>query len=407
MDPLQNSASTPVAHAFRRSLTLETSSSEHQSPRDIGHYALDCGPIETRAVSSPRLEFEEFISGISQALTNALHNQFSATIGACLKQIVEWFDTDRASLLEVDESTGAMVIRHQWLRSGFSCTKVLGVGTSSSSLERIRKGQMLFLTRLDGIPEEGADEIAPLASAGMKSAALIPLSVSNKLCGALSIASFRKHESWDERGVMRLRNVANILAGTLARRRAEERLHSVQAQIAEIMEPDRVEHGREREEIELSHEHTTVIGQSYEIRRVLRKAEQVAPTNSAVLILGETGTGKELIARTIHDLSQRNDRQMICVNCAAIPATLIESELFGREKGAYTGSLSREIGRFELADRSTIFLDEIGEMPLEVQAKLLRVLQDGEFERLGSSKTIHVNARVIAGYQPGPSSRRA
>ena len=122
----------------------------------------------------------------------------------------------------------------------------------------------------------------------------------------------------------------------------------------------------------------------------------MAPTDSAVLIFGETGTGKELIARTIHDLSKRRARPMVKVNCAAMPATLIESELFGREKGAYTGALSREIGRFELADRSTIFLDEIGEMPVELQAKLLRVLQDGEFERLGSSRTLRVDVRVIA-----------
>ena len=115
-----------------------------------------------------------------------------------------------------------------------------------------------------------------------------------------------------------------------------------------------------------------------------------------VLILGETGTGKELIARTIHELSQRNNRALVKTNCAALPATLIESELFGREKGAYTGALAREIGRFELADRATIFLDEIGELPPETQSKLLRILQEGEFERLGSSKTIKVNVRVIA-----------
>jgi len=115
-----------------------------------------------------------------------------------------------------------------------------------------------------------------------------------------------------------------------------------------------------------------------------------------VLILGETGTGKELLARNIHELSRRRARPMVKVNCAALPGSLIESELFGREKGAYTGALTREIGRFELANESTIFLDEIGELPLELQAKLLRVLQEGEFERLGSPRTIRVNVRVIA-----------
>jgi transcriptional regulator with GAF, ATPase, and Fis domain len=151
-----------------------------------------------------------------------------------------------------------------------------------------------------------------------------------------------------------------------------------------------------REEIRLEHDHTTIIGNSAAIRGVLRKAEQVAATDSNVLVLGETGTGKELIAQTIHELSGRSGHPMVKTNCAALPATLIESELFGREKGAYTGALAKEIGRFELADDSTIFLDEIGELPPEVQSKLLRVLQEGQFERLGSSKTIQVNVRVIA-----------
>lgn len=151
-----------------------------------------------------------------------------------------------------------------------------------------------------------------------------------------------------------------------------------------------------KQEVGLRGNHLEVIGQSEAILRVLINAELVAATDSAVLLLGETGTGKELIARAIHRNSRRADRPMVNVNCAALPATLVENELFGRERGAYTGALTREVGRFELADRSTIFLDEIGELPLELQAKLLRVLQEGEFERLGSSKTLHVDVRVIA-----------
>ena len=124
--------------------------------------------------------------------------------------------------------------------------------------------------------------------------------------------------------------------------------------------------------------------------------EQVAETDATVLILGETGTGKELFARAVHDLSPRKDRPLVKINCAALPPTLIESELFGHEKGSFTGALSRKIGRFELADEGTIFLDEIGDLPLELQAKLLRILQEGEFERLGNTSTIKVNVRVIA-----------
>ena len=150
-----------------------------------------------------------------------------------------------------------------------------------------------------------------------------------------------------------------------------------------------------RKEFELKHEHAEIIGNSKAIKEALRLAEQVAGTESTVLILGETGTGKELLARAVHRLSSRSDRTMIKVNCAALPPTLIEGELFGREKGAYTGAMTREAGRFELADGSTLFLDEVSELPLELQSKLLRVLQDGEFERLGSAKTLSVDVRIV------------
>ena len=132
------------------------------------------------------------------------------------------------------------------------------------------------------------------------------------------------------------------------------------------------------------------------MKKILAQAEQVAVTDSTVLILGETGTGKELLARAIHNVSGRKDRPMITVNCASLPPALIESELFGRERGAYTGALTKMLGRFEIADGSTLFLDEIGELPLELQSKLLRVLEEGKFERLGSTKTVHVNVRIIA-----------
>jgi formate hydrogenlyase transcriptional activator len=151
-----------------------------------------------------------------------------------------------------------------------------------------------------------------------------------------------------------------------------------------------------REEIDIRYRHEEIVGESRAIRNTLSKIEKVAGEESCVLILGETGTGKELVARAIHNMSSRGGRTMVKVNCAALPATLIESELFGREKGAFTGAMTKQIGRFEAADQSTIFLDEIGDMPLETQTRLLRVLQDGTFERLGSFQSIKVNVRVVA-----------
>src|SRR5215469_13882600 len=139
-----------------------------------------------------------------------------------------------------------------------------------------------------------------------------------------------------------------------------------------------------------------IVGRSAALRRVLREGEVVAPTDSGVLIEGGTGTGKELIAQAVHNRSARRDRALVKVNCAAIPTGLLESELFGHEKGAFTGAIMRKPGRFELADKGTLLLDEVGDIPLELQAKLLRVLQEHEFERLGSTRTQQVDVRVIA-----------
>jgi len=151
-----------------------------------------------------------------------------------------------------------------------------------------------------------------------------------------------------------------------------------------------------QEEIKYTHNFEEIISKSKSFHRVLQQVEQVASTDSTVLILGESGTGKELMARAIHNISNRSKKALVKVNCATLPANLIESELFGHERGAFTGAMERKIGRFELADGGSIFLDEIGELPVDLQSKLLRVLQEGEFERLGNPRTMKVNVRVIA-----------
>jgi formate hydrogenlyase transcriptional activator len=150
------------------------------------------------------------------------------------------------------------------------------------------------------------------------------------------------------------------------------------------------------EEARTEHNFGDIIGQSAALREVLKQVEAVAPTDSTVLVLGETGTGKELVARALHELSPRQGRTFVKLNCAAIPTGLLESELFGHEKGAFTGAISQKVGRFELAHQGTLFLDEVGEVPLELQPKLLRVLQEQEFERLGGTKTIRVDVRLVA-----------
>ena len=181
-----------------------------------------------------------------------------------------------------------------------------------------------------------------------------------------------------------------------ARREMEDRLREQLKEIERLKIQLEQENIYLRDEIMLQQRHEEIVGRSAAMKKILAQAEQVARTDSTVLILGETGTGKELLARTIHNLSNRKERPLITINCAALPPALIETELFGRERGAYTGAMTRMAGRFEVADRSTLFLDEIGELSLDLQVKLLRVLEEGRFERLGSTKSLQVNVRIIA-----------
>jgi PAS domain S-box-containing protein len=192
-----------------------------------------------------------------------------------------------------------------------------------------------------------------------------------------------------------LRAIGSLMDIT-ERRQSEEKLRSALEEVSHLKNQLEEENVYLQEEIKLQYNFEEIVGQSDALKYVLFKIEQVAPTDSTVLITGETGTGKELVARAIHSASRRKDRPLVKVNCAALSASLIESELFGHEKGSFTGASARTIGRFELANGATIFLDEIGELPLELQVKLLRVIQEGEFERLGSSKTIKADVRIIA-----------
>ncbi|MFT5367057.1 MAG: PAS domain S-box-containing protein [Candidatus Latescibacterota bacterium] len=180
------------------------------------------------------------------------------------------------------------------------------------------------------------------------------------------------------------------------RKQAEKALRDALDEVEELKDQLQAENVYLQEEIRLEHNFDNIISTSASFKKVLRNVEQVASTPSTVLILGETGTGKELIARALHTLSPRKERPLVKINCAALPASLIESELFGHERGAFSGAVARKQGRFELADRGTIFLDEIGDLPLDLQAKLLRALQEGEFERLGGTQTLKVDVRVIA-----------
>jgi len=223
---------------------------------------------------------------------------------------------------------------------------------------------------------------------GLKSFCFLPLISRNRAIGVLVLGRLRD-DAFSQADIEFLSQVANQIALAVENALAYREIRELKEQLSK-------EKLYLEDEIRTEMNFAQIIGSSASLRRALKRVETVAPTDSTVLIYGETGTGKELIARSIHDLSPRRSKPFVKLNCAAIPTGLLESELFGHEKGAFTGAIAQRIGRFEVADGGTIFLDEIGEVPLELQTKLLRVLQEREFERLGSSRTIRTDARLIA-----------
>jgi formate hydrogenlyase transcriptional activator len=223
---------------------------------------------------------------------------------------------------------------------------------------------------------------------GVQSCCWLPLTTARQRLGALVFVS-RQPSAYDETSLPFLRQVANQVAVAVENALTFEEIETLNDKLAK-------EKAYLEDEVRTEHEFGDIVGESISLREVLKRAETVAPTDSTVLVCGETGTGKELIGRAVHELSGRRERTFVKLNCAAIPSGLLESELFGHEKGAFTGAISQKIGRFELAHEGTLFLDEVGDIPPELQPKLLRVLQEQEFERLGSTHTIRVNVRLVA-----------
>ena len=251
-------------------------------------------------------------------------------------------------------------------------------------------GEIVFADRIDerheiqydGIPPHG-HYCVPIISRG------------RNVLGVVNVYVREGHRR-DQEEEDFLAAIANTLANIIEHKQDEQALQQREKELEQLKNRLQAENVYLQKEIKLNHNFEQIIGRSRVFREVLHRVEQVAPTDTTVLILGETGTGKEMIARAIHSISRRRERTFVKVNCAALPPTLIESELFGHEKGAFTGALSRSMGRFELADGGTIFLDEIGDLPPELQAKLLHILHDSEFQRVGGHKEIKVDVRLIA-----------
>lgn len=269
-----------------------------------------------------------------------------------------------------------------FLEEGTTCT-LCGCPATTAITQR----EPVVLSRQD-LDQSESTVSQRLVAEGVKSACCVPLLLRDRTLGALNVGSLQEG-AFTQADAEMLSEVAKQIALAVANSLAYQEIAALKDKLAK-------EKLYLEEEIQTGYNFEEIVGDSQALKRVLNQVRTVATTDSTVLILGETGSGKELVARALHNLSDRRERTFVKLNCAAIPTGLLESELFGHEKGAFTGAIATKIGRFELADRGTLFLDEVGEIPLELQVKLLRVLQEQEFERLGSTRTIRVNVRVIS-----------
>jgi transcriptional regulator with GAF, ATPase, and Fis domain len=346
-----------------------------------------------------RLSFEMVLAEISARFVNLPVERIDSEIEGVQRLLCEHLGLDISALWQWSvETPRHLRLTHQYRPPGspplperFDAEEFFPWG-----LEQVKAGRW-FTVCTEHAPPEAARDQETWRQLGIKSSLCFPLSAGGgPLLGALSFDDMKEERTWYQPLVRSLRLVAETFANALARKHADEALKKSYEEIKQLKDRLELESAYLQSELKSVGSYGEIVGQGERIREVLARVEQVARTDSVVLITGETGTGKELIARAIHGSSRRKGHPMVTVNCASLPSGLVESELFGREKGAYTGALTKQVGRFEVAHGSTLFLDEIAEVPLELQAKLLRVLEDGKFERLGSPKTIRADVRLIA-----------
>ncbi len=326
--------------------------------------------LEVNNVLVSHLDVRELFEAIAACLRRVMHHEYTS---------LALYDpaTKRMRVQFLDFPEGRVVIREEMS---------IAVESSPSGCS-FRSRQPLLASRAD--LEKYDSEIARLLLAeGVRSVCCVPLVTRNRVLGALNVASLRD-AAFTQADADLLSQVSAQIAIAVENALAFKEIAELKNKLAE-------EKLYLEDEIRTEFNFEEIVGDSAVLKLILRQVETVAPTDSTVLIQGETGTGKELVARAIHNLSNRRERTFVKVNCAAIPTGLLESELFGHERGAFTGAIARKIGRFELAHGGTLFLDEVGDIPLELQPKLLRVLQEQEFERLGSTRTIRVDVRVVA-----------
>lgn len=407
---LEQEGSTPTDSEFR----LRTKQGDYRWFRargqarldDTGRLILIAGVIQditdrkqVEKTLEDRLRFEKLLADLSATFVNLPCEQIAGAIDGSLKMLVQSLGIDRSTLTEFPEDKRHVLVTHSYTVADHQPFPVGAIIDDQFPwyLSQLRLGRTIFLRRLpDDLPPEAIKEKQHCIAQGMKSNLAIPLRARGTVLGAITFAFLTRPCEWGQEIVSRLQMIGEVFANALLHKRSDEAIQAALAENEKLRDRLELENVYLREQVVLKHQHGRIICHSEALKKVLSKAERVAGTDTPILLLGETGTGKELVAQTIHELSARKERPLVIINCASLPAMLIEGELFGREAGAYTGAVSKQVGRFDIANGSTLFLDEIGELPCELQAKLLRVLEDGRFQRLGSPETITVDVRLIA-----------
>ncbi len=349
------------------------------------------------AATDAHLGFQRLVADIALRFAGGEGTALDELIRKSLRQIGETLRMDRAVLWRKNAGDTIAVATHYWAtHDDPTPPQALSLASIPHVGAQLETGMCACFSRLDDIPDPIDRDTFEARGAG--AAALVPLATVGEpdVLQFLAFDSTTVEQEWGPAIMERLRLVAGIVSQALARRTSEVSLSVAVSEIHRLRDRLAEEPSDLRRESRASKSHRMIVGESPQVKRALAQVEQVSATPATVLLRGETGTGKEVFAQAIHDLSPRHQRSMVTVSCSAIPTALIESELFGRERGAYTGALSRQIGRFEAANGSTLFLDEIGELPMEMQVKLLRVLQERTIERLGSTQPIKVDVRIIA-----------
>jgi transcriptional regulator with GAF, ATPase, and Fis domain len=338
------------------------------------------------------------MAALAASLIRVPVDAIDAQIVGVLGAVGEMLGADRASVVQHAPAERLLVRTHRWVRAGTPGPPPSDPDDAFPWLfaRVLEAREIVALTRLDELPPEAARDRAMLERNRVVSGALAPLVIEDRVVGLILLATVTREQRWSPDLVARLRLVGEVIASAVARRDAELALRAALAENERLRDRLNAENIHLHAQLAEAHDLGEIVGQSPPLRAALDRVRQVADTTAPVLLLGETGTGKELLARALHSQSRRCERSFVAVNCAALPAALIESELFGHERGAFTGASQAKAGRFELANQGTLLLDEIGDLELALQTKLLRVLEDGEIHRLGSTLARKVDVRIIA-----------